>query len=313
MRRAARLLLISCGLALFSCTSSDTANNTSADFEVGAETNAAMSANAADTVVPKDQGILCDAIGERVSQSDCDDVNAMQSKVREGAAALNVPDPMKRGHPYSVSLNIDLRKLEVVEQLDVAMNTVEADLNTATEMNVVDTVDANAMNTVENGNSTAPSPPDRPSSHAPPTPLARARSEEGKDVPFIAAVSRRMRATLTGHGFDIKAIDPANGILTIPENGSGRWEWEVIPRQDGQRRLTVHTEAVAHVGNRDVLIGNAESFKDVQISVTPGDRLRDALKAAPDWLKLLTGVLAALAALLGAWFGLKRVWKKGDA
>ena len=40
---------------------------------------------------------------------------------------------------------------------------------------------------------------------------------------------------------------------------------------------------------------------------------RSALTAAPTWLRLVAGVLTALAVLIGAWFGLRNAFRKGRA
>ena len=323
--RATALPLILAALALTSCSCApnrSAENTTDVDATVAGDNaveNVVEPTNAADSV-------FCDVVQERVSATDCDDLKALASNVRPGAAALNVPDPMTRGRTYAVSLYVDLRDIDEIEQIDAAaaaatnamddmMNDVDLDVS-----NAVDTANVSGMDDVVanedvamNADAAAPPPPQHRSRRSAPTPAARAEAEEGRDVAFTAEVARRMRATLSGQGFDIRAISPADGVITISDTGSGRWEWEVVPRQGGNRTLTVRTEAVGRVGNRDIVIGDSTTSKSVKIMVSRADRVREFLTETPVWLKLLTAVLVAAAALLGAWFGLKKVWKKGDA
>jgi len=107
------------GVLLFTASCGDQppdAANTSADNIEATAENATDSDNAA--VPAQGDTVLCEEVGERVSRSDCDDIKAMRDRVRDGAAALNVPDPMVRGRAYAVSLSIDLRDLAEVEQID---------------------------------------------------------------------------------------------------------------------------------------------------------------------------------------------------
>jgi len=303
-------LIVAC-LAVSGCGPNMSAENTSnlegtlsgenaADVEV-------ETPNAADS-------IFCDVVQERVSRTDCDDLKALASNVRPGAAALNVPDPMVRDRKYAVSLYVDLRQIEEIEQIDAAdasTNAVGDVVGNEDTGNAVADVTVNEAVAMNADVTETPRPHYR--NGARPTPTARAAAEEGRDVAFVAEVARRMRATLSGQGFEIKAIAPADGVITISESGSGQWDWEVVPREGGTHTLTVRTEAVGRVGNRDIVIGDSITSRSVKITVSPGARIREFLTETPIWLKLLTGVLIGAAALLGAWFGLKKVWKKGDA
>ena len=40
------------------------------------------------------------------------------------------------------------------------------------------------------------------------------------------------------------------------------------------------------------------------------DRVKDFLIATPDWIKIVSAIVAALAGLIGAWVGLRNAFKK---
>ena len=90
------------------------------------------------------------------------------------------------------------------------------------------------------------------------------------------------------------------------------WTWDVIAEQGGQRALTLTTvvEGCTTEGQCYPLRSTSQNYA---INVTVGwlGKVQDFLTAAPDWLKLITGALVALAALVAAGFGLRNALRGG--
>src|SRR4051794_35292768 len=56
---------------------------------------------------PGVQLIHCGVVERQVTQEDCDELGAIKLSVREGVAAFNVPSPMIRNRPKTITLVID--------------------------------------------------------------------------------------------------------------------------------------------------------------------------------------------------------------
>src|SRR5688572_1834681 len=90
---------------------------------------------ASGTAVKDGEGIYCEAVEQRVSPEDCEDLTRADAEVRPGAAAFNVPDPMKRGETVSVYLVIDRRspkEIRIIEERPRDISPVP-DGNSATD------------------------------------------------------------------------------------------------------------------------------------------------------------------------------------
>lgn len=147
---------------------------------------------------------------------------------------------------------------------------------------------------------------------APPTANEVVATLPGEDTTFQPQVGRYMTAELTGSGFSIKLMSPAEPMQVIPQGGQGRWQWEVSPTMGGQRRLTVKTQAVGIVDGKPVALGNGDSEHEVAVKVSWPDRIWDAIVAAPAWIKAVTAILVALGALIAAWVPIRK-WLKSRA
>lgn len=242
--------------------------NESAELANGANRNEATASPQAKTASATSSKIDCPILGARVTSDECDDANALARDVKPGAAALDVPDPMTRGRASQVTLAVDRRSMDKIRQLE-----------------------ARGFNSDEG---------------AAQTPNQVAAGLPGKDYAFPSSVGRFMRASLAGQGFDIKVVSPANPLQEIPSNGQAIWIWEVTPKEAGPHVLTAETEAVAIIGNRTIPLGNGITSKSVTVKVRRMDSVHDFLVAVPDWLKLITAILVAAAALVGAWYGLRK-------
>jgi len=78
-----------------------------------------------------------------------------------------------------------------------------------------------------------------------------------------------MAARLTGQGFDIELLTA--DIAQIPVNGTGDWEWQVTPREAGEKFLTLRLYAQ---DDRDDVPLNLKTYhEDIEVEVNQRARL----------------------------------------
>jgi hypothetical protein len=251
--------------------------------------------------------VFCDVIQQRVAASDCDDLRALKDDVRKGGAALNAPDPMMRGETVAVHLVVDRRPAQVIAQLDAAANA-QADANASAEL-----PDTNQVAPSEDGQAGEPVVREAPIVGSEPTPTQIVSEMPGTTESFAPKVGRFMSASLSGQGFDIELISPETASQEVPEDGQATWSWEVIARQEGPHTLIAKTVVEGEVNGRRYPLAGTQTAKVIQVEVSTLSRVREYLDALPGWMKSLTAVLTALAALVAAWFGVRTAVRKGRA
>jgi hypothetical protein len=152
----------------------------------------------------------------------------------------------------------------------------------------------------------------RSASTPPATPGEVVDPLQGETVQFEPLVGRFMRAELTGNGFEITPLtEPSQEVLA---DSVTTWSWRVEAREGGQRALTLTTvvEGCTAEGQCYPLRSTSQNY-DVTVQVGPIGQVQDFLTAVPTWLRLLAGVLTALAVLVGAWFGLRNAFRRGGS
>jgi hypothetical protein len=135
---------------------------------------------------------------------------------------------------------------------------------------------------------------------------------QGDTVQYTPLVGRFMRAELHGNGFEITPLtEPSQEVL---QDSVTTWSWRVEAREGGQRALTLTTvvEGCTASGECYPLRSTSQNY-DVTVRVGLLGQAQDFLAAVPTWLQLAAGVLGGLAALVGAWFGLRNAFRKGRA
>lgn len=261
---------------------------------------------------------FCDVVKRRISVADCEDLRAIRAEITRGGAALNAPDPMRRGKTVEVTLIVDRRPRELIEQID-AMRTSDsrADAlenqaeaaedpgNTVEVGNMAE--DAGGNGNMRRGDNAASNSIDTSS----PTPTAIVSEMEGTPQAFAPKVGRFMSADLIGHGFEIKSLTPRS--QEIPDEGQATWSWEVTARKEGRLTLTARTIVEGEVEGERYPLGDTQTSKTVLVEVTGWDRWWDFIDQLPGWLKKLTAVLTALAALIAGWFAVRAALRKGKA
>ena len=294
-----KLALFPIAVVLASCNAEQAADNM---MDVGVT----ASANESRPKFP------CEAIENMLATAeDCADLTALQKDVRPGPAALDAPDKMVRGKTYEVTLVIDRPKPAppppappLPPQTDPGENAMDSVENVMDSVSNVAETDTNMSDAIE------PAAGSRDDETDAPTANEVVAQLPGQDTTFDPQVGRNMTAELTGSGFDIKLISPSKPTQVIPQGGQGRWQWEVKPTMGGQRWLTVKTHAVGIVDGKEVPLGNGGSEHQVAVKVSWPDRIWDALTAAPAWIKAVTAVLVALAALGAAWVPIRKWFRK---
>jgi hypothetical protein len=242
--------------------------------------------------------IFCREINRRTTRQDCDDLTETAAQAKNGTAAFNVPT-MTRGKATMIELAISLEPPPMEDPGSGGETLVE---------NASDNASApeNASATLE---TPTPSPVPSPSTARPsfkgPAPAEVVDDLPGRTEKYSPLVGRDMRAELIGQGFKIEPKSPASQVLQPGSTTS--WEWEVTPLRGSDYALAVKTavEGVMANGER-VVLGSTVETRTVDVKVRWYDRVRDGLTEAPTWIKLVTGVLLALAALFAAWWKLVR-------
>lgn len=287
-----KLLTIAIALLLAGCGGGrPDASNASAD--------AGDTANAA---APAGEMIFCREINRRTTRQDCDDLSATATQAERGTAAFNVP-PMTRGEATMIVLAVSL---DPPPEPDAAAGGEAAAENASDNASASENASA-----PENVSAPVATPTTAPMLRPSPSPVRpRPKGPEPSEVVdalpgeterYSPLVGRDMRAELIGQGFKIEPRSQASQVLS--PGSTTTWEWEVTPLRGSNYVLAVKTavEGVMANGDRVVLRSTVET-RTVNVKVAWYDRLRDGLTEAPDWIKLITGVLLALAALFAAWW-----------
>ncbi len=235
-----------------------------------------------------DASPFCAEVGRHLSLGDCADLRQLATTAEAGAAAFNAPDPMQRGDVHTLQLAISYAPTSA---------RVAASEPSATEVDALDAAQTGAAATP-----VSPAPPATPEDVVDPL--------QGETVQFTPLVGRFMRAELIGTGFDITPLTPASQEV-LPDSVT-TWSWRVVAQEGGQRTLTLRTvvEGCTADGQCYPLRSTSQNY-DVHVTVGWLGQAQDVLTAAPTWLRLLAGVLTALAVLVGAWFGLRSAFRKG--
>lgn len=300
-RHGTYFVVAALALALSACGVAEQSAET-IDSEPAAEEQPSQGA----TADPNAQ--FCAEVGRRVSVQDCEDLTRLADEAARGSAAFNAPNPMQRGDVHTLQLAISTEPPEPPrmspEDDETERLQREAELEAARRR--------------EEGQSQQANPPDEAptTTPAPPPPAPAATPEDvvdplqGSTETFTPLVGRFMRAELSGNGFEITPLGEASQEV-LPDSVT-TWSWRVEAREGGQRTLTLRTvvEGCTAEGQCYPLRSTSQNY-DVNVQVGPIGQVRDFLTAAPTWLRLLAGVLTALAVLVGAWFGLRSAFRKG--
>jgi hypothetical protein len=338
LRRRHTIVLAALALTMSACGQASEENVTDAEAPAAAvERPGALAAD------PNAQ--FCAEIGRRVSAADCADLSALADQARQGVAAFNAPNPMQRGDVHTLQLAIsfaptpeqqaasqaqELERDRASESAQAARRLREREealYRRAYEEKTDDAYEA-YLREFPNGRyaqsigdhyyiATGGPTPEPPPLPAPPTPSPSTPDEvvdplQGDTVQYTPLVGRFMRAELTGNGFEITPLSQASQEV-LPESVT-TWSWRVEANEGGQRALTLRTvvEGCTADGQCFPLRSTSQNY-DVTVQVGPLGQVQDFLAAAPTWLRLLAGVLTALAVLVGAWFGLRNAFRKGRA
>ncbi|MDZ4692469.1 hypothetical protein [Terricaulis sp.] len=286
---------------------------------------------------------FCAEVGRRVSPEDCADFAALADDAEQGSAAFNAPDPMERGQVHTLQLAISYAPAEEepaeavppdqsgtpapsvqfesslssdqrrrlasqLQELRAERQQLEQLRTTAPADERVQLEARQAAIDTEIRSLNVQMAPTR--SAAAPTPAETVDPLSGETVEFTPLVGRFMRAELVGNGFEITPLSPASQEV-LPDSVT-TWNWRVVANEGGRRSLTLRTvvEGCTADGQCYPLRSTSRNY-DVTVTVGLIGQARDLLTEAPTWLRLLAGVLTALAVLVGAWFGLRSAFKKG--
>lgn len=260
---------------------------------------------------------MCEEIGRRVPVEQCEDFTHLADRAQAGVAAFNAPDPMQRGEAHTLQLAIsdaptpeEIAAREQWEREQAAAEEAARQAEQEAGTNYPAPPEATITEPVID-EPVAP-PPTSPPPPLPPTPAETVDPLQGETIEYTPLVGRFMRAELTGEGFDITPLTEASQEV-LPDSVT-TWSWRVIATTSGRRALTLTTivEGCDDQGQCYPLRSTSQNY-EVEVTVGLVGKIQDLLTAAPNWLRLVAGVLTALAVLVGAWFGLRRAFRSGRA
>lgn len=257
---------------------------------------------------PVTETVFCPVVDRRLPKKDCDDLAAIESQVKEGTGAFNVPDPMTLGEAATIVLVVDRRTPEQI-------SAIEATRNEASELSATENaIDANPSETAQMPINAAEADDETEidtnavaAANGGPTPADRVDPFEGETETIDPQVGRFMSADLIGEGFEITALTPAS--QEIPPGEHATWQWRVVPQREGARTLTLKTIVEGVIDNQRYPLARTETSKTVTVQVTAGDRIAGWIDAAIAWLDRMKLLLLAIAGVLGAAWLVRRNFK----
>ena len=266
----------------------------------------------------------CKVTGTQLTVEDCSAAQYWLDQAKAGTAAFSAPTRMLQGQTKLVTLAIGTApppppEPEPARSAPAAM-TDEPKLPKLPD---VQEVSAAASQPASSAAEPSPAIPASAAPSAPAKPVIRllrtphqvasqaAGSSSGSSaqvIDYYPFVGRQMSADLTGEGFDIKSISQREQPLS--DGAVTTWEWQVTARDYGKKTLIVKTAVVMMDSQgKPVPLKPTTEFKEVTVWIWFGGVL-ELIKSLPDWLKVITAVLAGVAAVFGAWKSLKAVLPK---
>jgi hypothetical protein len=113
-----------------------------------------------------------------------------------------------------------------------------------------------------------------------------------------AALLPSLEAELTGVGFDIRPLQ-SDARQTLLNDRPNEWSWEVRPKQEGARRLTLTVWGLLSFGDERFPRIRVQTLRhDVNVSVSMPTRLRLAGEWAASHWEASAGAGGALLAIL---------------
>jgi hypothetical protein len=144
--------------------------------------------------------------------------------------------------------------------------------------------------------------------------LARLGERVGGEAGVMRAeevpATPRMRATLSGAAFDIKPL--FDEVQTVYENKDTRWEWEVVPKEEGTHELRVHLRMVLP-GTEDSLDSRVWPVQVVAKPLTPWQQFKAWLKEAQEVDAMIKGIFGIGIAGVMAWLWARFRRRSGPA
>jgi len=227
---------------------------------------------------PADATVFCAEVARRVTPEQCETYVALAQSATQGMAAFNAPNPMQRGEARTLQLAISAPPPPPPVATPAPPPAQPAPVQ-------------NDLSRSEAGSS--PAAPAQ-------TPADVVNQLPGETVAFKPLVGRFMRAELTGAGFEITKQSPDQQEVT-PDSVT-TWTWQVVARQGGERSLTLTTVVVGCTegGGECVPLRSTTQNYTVRVAVGPIDQAKDFLLGLPDWIKIVSAIVAALAGLFTA-------------
>lgn len=267
---------------------------------------AEAAANAETAVNPAGLG-PCEILGRRrVTQEDCDLAKATDEEVKDGVAAFNWPQQMRRGKP--VMLRLAVEQAPPPPQPPPTDST-SADAGAAPDGAAANETAAPAGAARPPATAALAPPPSEPTPSEPtPTPQTTVADLPGAVVSYKPLVGRYMSAKLSGDSFDVVAkSDEHQEVL---RDSVTHWDWLVTPKAGGTHTLTITTQVeFKDSGGNYIPLRFRPETRKIEVKVPIWLWVRDALDALPGWIKAVTTVVSALAALVAAWVGLRAALK----
>jgi hypothetical protein len=95
-------------------------------------------------------------------------------------------------------------------------------------------------------------------------------------------VSNRMRADLSGPGFDVQPLTP--NVQAVRYESPTTWNWSVVPVKSGSKTLYLTVSALVDVAGEDTPITLKTYERQILVVITPRQRVTDFVSKNWQWL-----------------------------
>lgn len=242
------------------------------------------------------EGDYCQLVQAYVLPEDCAEFEKQAARQTDGTAAFNAPNPLERGESFTVWLAVAANAPRPVATPAPPPPPPPPPPETSDTPSGDPSGDATDDTAV-----TMPSPPPFEPAQVAPAPEEVVQKMPGHVERFDVTVGEFLAADLEGdESFEINPLrDRTQRVHLGKPYPSTLWGWQVTPKRGGDHMMTITTtvQVKGREGDYWDVVKTPRSY-GFKVKVGPIGYLQDSLEQAPFWLKLVTGVVVALTALI---------------
>jgi hypothetical protein len=242
-------------------------------------------------------GDFCQVVQAYVPPDDCADFEKQAARQTGGTAAFNAPNPLDRGESFTVWLAVAANRPKPVATPEPKPSPRPSPSPEPSDAPSGDP----AGDATDEAVVTPPLPPPIETGPMAPSPEEVVEKMPGHVERFDVVVADYLAADLEGdESFEIKPLrDRTQRVHLGPPYPPTAWGWQVTPKRGGDHMMTITTtvQVKDREGQYWDVVSTPRSY-GFKVKVGVLGYVQDSLEQAPFWLKLVTGVVVALTALV---------------